>query len=77
MKRKSRKMENNDRAMICLLINCGGVGVQAVTLHTDLGDLKLELFCDQTRKTCTNFLALCASGYYNNCKIHRFEHFYM
>eukprot|EP00040_Diaphanoeca_grandis_P022824 m.123309 g.123309 ORF g.123309 m.123309 type:complete len:164 (-) comp28980_c0_seq1:258-749(-) len=43
----------------------------SVTLHTNLGDIKLELYCDQVRKTCTNFLALCASGYYNGCKIHR------
>lgn len=43
----------------------------SVTLHTDLGDIKLELFCDEVAKTCQNFLALCASGYYNNNKIHR------
>ncbi|XP_065917044.1 peptidyl-prolyl cis-trans isomerase-like 3 [Dysidea avara] len=43
----------------------------AVTLHTDLGDIKLELFCDLTPKTCENFLALCASGYYNDCSFHR------
>ena len=28
------------------------VYLQAVTLHTDLGDLKIELFCDETPKTC-------------------------
>jgi len=28
------------------------VVLQAVTLHTDLGDIKLELFCDLTPKTC-------------------------
>lgn len=43
----------------------------AVTLHTNLGDLKLELFCDQTPVTCENFLALCASGYYNETKFLR------
>ncbi|BFZ05642.1 hypothetical protein BsWGS_08681 [Bradybaena similaris] len=43
----------------------------AVTLHTDVGDLKLELFCEQCPITCENFLALCASGYYNDCLLHR------
>lgn len=37
----------------------------AVTLHTSLGDLKLEIFCDTTPRTAFNFLALCASGYYD------------
>ena len=39
----------------------------SVTVHTTVGDLKLELFCQQTPKTCENFLALCATDYYNNC----------
>ncbi len=38
----------------------------SVTLHTSLGDLKLELFCEDAPKTCHNFLALCASNYYDN-----------
>ncbi len=38
--------------------------LQSVTLHTDLGDLKLELFCEQVPKACENVLAHCASGYY-------------
>ncbi|PVU85740.1 hypothetical protein BB559_005601 [Furculomyces boomerangus] len=43
----------------------------SVTLHTDLGDLKIEVFCEEVPKTAENFLALCASGYYENCLIHR------
>ena len=43
----------------------------AVTLHTDVGDLKIELYCEQTPKTAENFLALCASGYYNGNIFHR------
>ncbi|XP_071604035.1 peptidyl-prolyl cis-trans isomerase-like 3 isoform X1 [Heliangelus exortis] len=43
----------------------------AVTLHTDVGDIKIELFCERTPKTCENFLALCASSYYNGCVFHR------
>lgn len=26
--------------------------LQAVTLHTDLGDIKIELFCERTPKSC-------------------------
>ncbi|KAH6945161.1 hypothetical protein HPB50_007460 [Hyalomma asiaticum] len=44
---------------------------QSVTLHTDLGDIKIELFCEACPKTAENFLALCASDYYNGCLFHR------
>ncbi|XP_053601469.1 peptidyl-prolyl cis-trans isomerase-like 3 isoform X1 [Plodia interpunctella] len=43
----------------------------SVTLHTDVGDIKIELFCEQCPKACENFLALCASDYYNGCIFHR------
>ncbi|VDN53378.1 unnamed protein product [Dracunculus medinensis] len=43
----------------------------SVTLQTTLGDIKIELYCDLCPKTCENFLALCASGYYNNNIFHR------
>ncbi|KAI7906318.1 peptidyl-prolyl cis-trans isomerase-like 3 [Cokeromyces recurvatus] len=43
----------------------------SVTLHTDLGDLKIEIFCESVPKTAENFLALCASGYYDNNLFHR------
>ncbi|RXG69367.1 Peptidyl-prolyl cis-trans isomerase-like 3 [Armadillidium vulgare] len=43
----------------------------SVTLHTDVGDIKIELFCEQCPKTCENFLALCSSGYYDGCPFHR------
>ncbi|OWR48589.1 peptidyl-prolyl cis-trans isomerase-like 3 [Danaus plexippus] len=43
----------------------------SVTLHTDIGDIKIELFCEQCPKACENFLALCASDYYNGCLFHR------
>jgi len=43
----------------------------SVTLHTDLGDLKLELFCEHCPLACENFLALCGSDYYNGCVFHR------
>ena len=40
-------------------------------MHTNLGDLKIELFCELIPKNTENFLALCASGYYDNTKFHR------
>lgn len=43
----------------------------SVTLETSHGDLKLELFCETVPKACENFLALCASNYYNNTIFHR------
>ncbi|OOF99216.1 hypothetical protein ASPCADRAFT_127780 [Aspergillus carbonarius ITEM 5010] len=43
----------------------------SVTLHTTQGDLKVELFCEAVPKTAENFIALCASGAYNNTPFHR------
>ncbi|KAM9663556.1 peptidyl-prolyl cis-trans isomerase-like 3 isoform 1-T2 [Trichechus inunguis] len=43
----------------------------SVTLHTDVGDIKIEVFCERTPKTCENFLALCAGNYYHGCIFHR------
>nr|CAH0099405.1 unnamed protein product [Daphnia galeata] len=43
----------------------------SVTLHTDFGNIKIEVFCDVTPRAAENFLALCASNYYNGCLFHR------
>ncbi|KAJ1307190.1 hypothetical protein OPQ81_001305 [Rhizoctonia solani] len=43
----------------------------SVTLHTSLGDLKIEVFCEAVPKAAENFLALCASGAYDGCIFHR------
>lgn len=43
----------------------------SVTLHTTLGDIKIEAFCESVPKTAENFLALCASGYYDGSLFHR------
>ncbi|CEJ95171.1 Putative Cyclophilin type peptidyl-prolyl cis-trans isomerase/CLD [[Torrubiella] hemipterigena] len=43
----------------------------SVTLHTSLGDVKIEVFCESVPKTAENFLALCASGYYDGSPFHR------
>jgi len=40
-------------------------------LHTSRGDIKLEIFCETVPKTAENFLALCASGFYNGSPFHR------
>ena len=43
----------------------------SATLHTNHGDIKLELFCDTVPRTCFNWLALAASGYYDGTTFHR------
>lgn len=43
----------------------------AVVLHTSLGEIKLELCCDSAPRTSYNFLALAASGAYDNTLFHR------
>ncbi|TFK27505.1 cyclophilin-like protein [Coprinopsis marcescibilis] len=43
----------------------------SVTFHTNHGDLKIEVFCEAVPRTAENFLALCASGYYNGNIFHR------
>jgi len=43
----------------------------SLTLHTNLGDIKIELFCEDVPKNCKNFLALAASGKYDNTVFHR------
>lgn len=47
-----------------------------VRLVTNFGNLNLELYCDQVKKTCDNFIGLCRKGYYDNVKFHRLiKHF--
>mmetsp|Transcript_10562 Transcript_10562/g.16110 ORF Transcript_10562/g.16110 Transcript_10562/m.16110 type:complete len:220 (+) Transcript_10562:435-1094(+) len=55
---KARNLENNKNNM-------------SVTLHTTLGNIKLEVYCDTAPRTSFNFLALAASGYYNGTTFHR------
>ncbi|XP_041533858.1 RING-type E3 ubiquitin-protein ligase PPIL2 isoform X2 [Microtus oregoni] len=42
-----------------------------VRLHTNKGDLNLELHCDLTPKTCENFIKLCKKQYYDGTIFHR------
>ena len=43
----------------------------AVTFRTTSGDIKVELLCEDEPQACRNFLALCASGFYNGLPFHR------
>lgn len=43
----------------------------SVTIHTTIGDLKVEIFCDTAPRTAFNFLALAASGAYDGTTFHR------
>ncbi|KAA8520535.1 hypothetical protein F0562_014791 [Nyssa sinensis] len=52
-------------------VKASSVHKMAVTLHTNLGDIKCEISCDEAPKTAENFLALCASGYYDGTIFHR------
>lgn len=43
----------------------------ALTLHTSLGDIKLELACQEVPTLAQNFLALASSGTYDGTLFHR------
>jgi hypothetical protein len=43
----------------------------SLTLQTTHGNIKIELFCELCPKACKNFLALAASGRYDNTIFHR------
>jgi peptidyl-prolyl cis-trans isomerase-like 3 len=43
----------------------------SITIHTSHGDIKVELYVDLVPVASRNFMALCASGYYNKSIFHR------
>ncbi|WFD32314.1 peptidylprolyl isomerase [Malassezia sp. CBS 17886] len=43
----------------------------SVSLHTTLGDIKVEIFCETVPRAAENFLAHCAVGTYDRVKWHR------
>ncbi|KAG0198580.1 Peptidyl-prolyl cis-trans isomerase cyp8 [Mortierella sp. NVP41] len=49
------------------LIKAKGYG----SIITNFGKINIELFCDQTPRTCYNFIMLAKSGYYKDVKFHR------
>jgi peptidyl-prolyl cis-trans isomerase B (cyclophilin B) len=42
-----------------------------ITLHTNFGDIKLELDFDKAPKTCANFVAYARDGFYDGTIFHR------
>ncbi|KPI85365.1 putative Peptidyl-prolyl cis-trans isomerase (cyclophilin) [Leptomonas seymouri] len=46
----------------------------AVVLHTTSGDMPVLLYYQACPLACFNFLALCASGYYDGCQFYRHFH---
>jgi peptidyl-prolyl cis-trans isomerase B (cyclophilin B) len=45
--------------------------MKVVTIKTNKGDIRLELFDDKTPKTVANFEKLSGDGFYNGLKFHR------
>jgi Peptidyl-prolyl cis-trans isomerase (rotamase) - cyclophilin family len=43
----------------------------SITLHTNFGDITLELFHDKAPVTAANFLQYCRDGHYNGTIFHR------
>ena len=43
----------------------------SVSLHTNYGVMKVELYCEEAPESCRNFLALAAAGVYNNTQFHK------
>jgi len=48
-----------------------------VTLHTSLGDIRLELFPDKSPKSVENFLQYVRDGYYSGTIFHRVISYFM
>eukprot|EP00727_Mastigamoeba_balamuthi_P014217 m51a1_g9418 putative peptidyl-prolyl cis-trans isomerase-like 4 (516) ;mRNA; r:364995-366608 len=48
----------------------------SVILETSLGDITIDLFCEDCPNSCKNFLKLCKLKYYNNCLFHNVERNY-
>lgn len=44
---------------------------ETVTMKTNMGDIKLELYADKTPKTVENFIGLAKDGKYDNIPFHR------
>lgn len=45
--------------------------MKVVTMETDRGNIRLELFDDKTPVTCANFEKLIQQGFYDGLKFHR------
>ena len=67
----SAMLQDEDIALIQL--DEPKAGDPYVIMHTDLGDMKYQLYPEQSPQTVANFRALCESGYYNDTYIFRVE----
>lgn len=45
----------------------------SVVLETTLGDITVDLYCDERPVSCKNFLYLCLTKYYNFCLFHSIQ----
>lgn len=45
----------------------------SVLLETSVGDIVIDVHCEEAPKTALNFLKLCKSKYYNNCIFHNVQ----
>ncbi|HGF1449046.1 TPA: bifunctional Cof-type HAD-IIB family hydrolase/peptidylprolyl isomerase [Streptococcus suis] len=52
-------------------LNLASVEGPVVTIHTNHGDLRIQLFPEQAPKTVANFVALAKDGYYDGVIFHR------
>ena len=66
------------RIITCLIMCVALVGFDVkaenkkmITLETNRGEIKLELYSDKTPITVTNFVNLANRGYYNGLRFHR------
>jgi len=61
------------KALIVLALSTGVYANVIVTLKTNVGDIKLEIFSNdkKLRETTKNFVALAQKKYYNGTKFHR------
>nr|CAJ2480984.1 unnamed protein product [Leishmania braziliensis] len=59
------------RSNLSLLFACKPLRTMAVVLHTTVGDLPVLLHYQTCPLASFNFLALCASGYYDGCTFYR------
>ena len=46
-------------------------GVSGAIFHTEKGDIKVELYKDETPNTVANFVSLAKSGFYDGLNFHR------
>lgn len=46
-------------------------GDAIVTMHTNMGDIKIKMFLDKAPKACENFITHAKEGYYDGLTFHR------